>query len=117
MCSSWQSANGNSTTCGYILMVDQITQIETRLRLVDTIPDKIDFLNECAFRQRSDNPALALSLARQAQQLAPTPSSYPTRYALSRQIEGFCLWRLRDVGTARDIVHSTLAVFEQHNEL
>jgi signal transduction histidine kinase len=98
-------------------MVDQITHIETRLQLVDSIPEKIDFLNECAFKQRSGNPALALSLARQAQQLVTHPAEYPTRYALSRQIEGFCLWRLRDVKAARDIIHSTLEVFEQHNEL
>lgn len=98
-------------------MVDQITHIETRLQLVDSIPEKIDFLNECAFKQRSDNPALALSLARQAQQLVTHTSDYPTRYALSRQIEGFCLWRLRDVNAAREIIRSTLPVFEQHNEL
>ncbi len=98
-------------------MVDQLAHIEARLKKVDSIPGKIDFLNSCAYDLRADSPSLALSLARRALELAGESISSPLHVAVSRQIEGYCLMRLRQFEQARDIVKDTLPIFEEHRDL
>lgn len=98
-------------------MTNELIRIATKLQLVDNISEKIDFLNEYALKMRVENPNLALSLVQQAQTLASDLEElYPVRIALSKQIEGFCLWRLRDYAAAHSAIHKTLSIFEEHED-
>src|ERR1700754_4028284 len=98
-------------------MVDQLANIEARLQTVDSIAGKIDFLNSCAYDLRADSPSLALSLARRALELAGEAVASPLHIAVSRQIEGYCLMKMRQFEEARDIVKDTLPVFEEYRDL
>lgn len=98
-------------------MVDQLAHIEARLQKVDSIPGKIDFLNSCAYDIRVESPSLALSLARRALDLAEESTGSPLHMAVSRQIEGYCLMKMRQFEEARDIVKDTLPVFEEYRDL
>lgn len=98
-------------------MANEFTEITAKLQLVDSISEKIDFLNEYALKVRMESPNLALSLAQQAQALPGNLEElYPTRIALSKQIEGFCLLRLRDYTTAYSAIDKTLSIFEGHGD-
>lgn len=98
-------------------MVDQLAHIEARLQDVDSITGKIDLLNSCAYDLRAESPSLALSLARRALELAGESIAPPLHIAVSKQIEGYCLMRMRQFEEARDIVRDTLPVFEEHRDL
>lgn len=98
-------------------MTNELIEITTKLQSVDGIVEKIDFLHDYAAKVRVENPNLALSLVQQARDLATTMvEEYPIRFAANKQIEGFCLYRLRNYTAAHLAISETLPIFEQQQD-